>query len=89
MEQYEVFYRDILIGILTVDRSTGLHRYEPEEAGLSAVQGIILLDHDLRTGTPGFVRPIPFFQNRLKNMERFGLREINYQTDFFTIRRRG
>lgn len=87
MERYEVFYRDRLIGLLAVDPETGMHCYEPDAAGTSAVQEIVALEHELLNGTSGFAAPIPFFQNRLKYMKRFGLREINYQTDYFTVRK--
>ena len=86
MERYEVFYRDTLIGILTVDSTTGMHSYEPNEDGVSAVKQTVPLTHEMLDGTLGFVEPIPFFQNRLKYMKRYGLSEINYQTDYFTIR---
>lgn len=87
MDRYEVFYRDRLIGLLTVVPKTGMHCYEPDEAGAAAAGQLTPLSHELLHGTSGFVPPIPFFQTRLKHMDRFGLREINYQTDYFTVRK--
>lgn len=86
MKRYEVFYRDTLIGVLEVDE-TGKHRYTPDEKGVKATKEKTSLIKEMISGTDGFVDPIPFLQNRLMNAERWGLDEINYQTDHFTIKR--
>ncbi len=85
-EQYEVFYRDVLIGILTVDLTNGNHRYVPNRDGVAKVEKTACLLRVMVEGTDGYSDPIPFFSNRLMNMKRSGLRQVNYQTDNFTIR---
>ena len=88
MEQYELFYRGFFIGVLTVENGTGKHHYEPIPEGVSKVQNMTSLTREMREGTDGYVTPIPFFENRLRNMKRFGLDEINYQTDYFLLKKR-
>lgn len=84
-EHYEVYYRDILIGRLSVDEN-GRHAYKPEKAGIAAVEDRVCLLRVMKEGTDGYGEPIPFFQNRLYNMKRNGLHQMNYQTDWFWIR---
>ena len=79
--------RKYMIGLLAVDGSTGKHRYEPQSRAVKELAGKAGLTREMREGTGGFVVPIPFFLNRLTNMKRWGLDEINYQTDWFLIRR--
>lgn len=52
------------------------------------MQGRVFLEYELKEGTQGFGPPIPFFQNRLFHMKRNGLDEINYQTDYFLVRKK-
>ena len=87
MERYELFYKEVYLGRLTVNEA-GLHRFEPEEEGIKAVKDRAPLMRELERGTEGFVSPIPFFQSRLRQMRRWGLNEINYQTDWFLLRKR-
>lgn len=35
--------------------------------------------------TREFVEPIPFLESRVRNMEKNGLSQINYGTDYFSI----
>lgn len=86
MEQYEFFWRDIRIGLLTVDPQTNRYAYTVDEKGLAEVVDHVPLDRVMREGTNGFVKPIPFFQSRLYYMKRYGLHEISYQTDLFLLR---
>ena len=85
-EEYEVFYRDTYIGWLTVDTVTGKHCYTPDKTGVEAVRVRASLLREMIEGTEGFVPPIPFFLNRIRNMKRAGIHELNYQTDYFTLR---
>lgn len=86
IERYELFYRDILIGTLEVDTITKKHNYIPDADGVIAANDRACLLRVMKEGTGNFTEPIPFFDNRLRNMKRNGLHEINYQTDFFTLR---
>ena len=83
MEQYELFYKSILIGHLSV--FDGKHMYVPRESGVQLVGSGAPLSKEMREGTNGFTDPLPFFQNRLFNMKRWGLTKINYQTDYCTL----
>lgn len=85
-EKYEVFYKDVLIGILTVDVADCKHRYEPNAEGVAKVESTACLIRVMKEGTDGFTEKIPFFENRLYNMKRAGLHEVSYQTDWFLIR---
>ena len=86
MEQYEVFYRDTLIGHLTVDTATNRYRYLPNPEGVREVEATACLLWVMKEGTDGFEEPIPFFQNRIYNMKRWNLTVVNYQTDNYTLR---
>ncbi len=86
IERYEFFYRDILIGVLEVDPVTKKHNYIPDADGVKEASDRACLLRVMKEGTGDFVEPIPFFDNRLRNMKRFGLHEMNYQTDYFTLR---
>lgn len=87
IETYEFFYKNVLIGILKVDITENKHQYEPIYQGVEAVKKNACLDRVMIEGTNGFEETIPFFENRLYNMKRAGLREVNYQTDYFLLRR--
>lgn len=87
IEEYEVFYKDTLIGILTVDTIEDRYCYEPNNEGVEKVKDTACLLKVMIEGSNGFIEPIPFFQNRLRNMKRAGLRVVNYQTDWFIIRK--
>ncbi len=84
---YQLFYREFLIGVLEVDPETNKHRFTSNMEGVKAAKEMTSLTKEMVEGTDGFVDPIPFFQNRLMNMERNGLDEINYQTDYFLLKR--
>lgn len=87
MEQYNVYWKNVYIGRLTVDNTTRQHFYEPYPEGVEKVKEKAILLVKMINGTDGFVTPIPFFQNRLYNMKRAGLEEIGYHTDYFVMKR--
>lgn len=84
---YQLFYREYLIGTLEVNPDNNMHKFTPDEKGVSEAKKLTSLTKEMVEGTAGFVEPIPFFQNRLMNMNRNGLTEINYQTDFFVLKK--
>ena len=86
MEHYQVFYRQTQIGTLTIDPATGMYHYEADASGVEEVLALTPLPPEMQTGTHGFGPPIPFLQNRIMNLKRSGLAELNYQTDYFLIR---
>lgn len=85
IEIYDIYYREYHIGVLMIDSATNLYRYEPNADGVAKVQKIAPLDYNMVHGTDGFVPPIPFFEERIRNMKRWGLTELNYHTDYFCI----
>lgn len=86
MVHYEVYYKDILIGFLDVDE-TGRHRYTVNGPGLAAVPKQAPMIPLLEKDTDGYVEPIPFFYTRINNMKRWNLTEINYQTDWYLLKK--
>lgn len=87
MEKYKVFYKDVLIGCLSVDEEYK-YCYEPVLEGVEKVKDTACLLKVMENGTNGnFGEPIPFFQERLRYMKLWKLGAINYQTDNFVIQR--
>lgn len=86
IEEYEIFYKDTLIGILKVDLKTNKHCFVPNRDGVNKVKDRACLLKCMENGTNGFEENIPFFENRLRNMKRLGLTVGNYQTDNFVLR---
>lgn len=87
MELYEVYYKDIFLGILKVDTIADKYEYTPNEKSVQQVKEETWLIREMVEGTDGFVAPIPFFQSRLMNMKRNELSELRYHTDYFVIKR--
>lgn len=87
MERYQLYYRDFLLGVLEVDPTNGKHCYTPNRAVIDEIDKRYPLDPILLGGSDGFVNPIPFFKSRLYQMRRWNLTEINYQTDYFLLKR--
>ncbi len=86
MEKYEVFYKDILVGNLSVN-SEYKYCYEPDFKGVEKVKDEACLLRVMEEGTNGvFGEPIPFFQERLRYMKLWKLSVIGYHTDWFTIK---
>ena len=87
MDTYNLLFQDTFLGTLTVDPATGMHAFAPDFAGVDAVRKENVLIVEVERGTGGFVPPIPFFQNRIRNMERAQLEEIRYHTDYFLLQK--
>lgn len=85
MDTYNLSFQDTFLGTLTVDPATGMHAFAPDFSGVNAVKEQTVLIVEVERGTDGFVPPIPFFQNRIQNMERAHLEEIRYHTDYFLL----
>lgn len=83
MEQYEVYYKDIFLGTLKVDTTADMYEYTPDMEAVQLVKEEVFLIPEMTEGTNGFVAPIPFFQNRIRNMKRSGLKKLRYHTDWF------
>lgn len=87
MEIYKLSFQDTFLGTLTVDSDTGKYAFEPDLEGVEVVKEKTVLIVEVERGTNGFVPPIPFFQNRIRNMKRAHLEEIRYHTDYFVLRK--
>ena len=87
MEKYEVYYGSVFIGKLFVNDEYQ-YCYEPVFEGVEKVREYACLLKVMENGTEGeFGEPIPFFQERIRYMQLWKLRAINYQTDKFIIKR--
>lgn len=84
MTEYEVYQKDVLIGILQIEN--GLYRYLPVFEAVQALQDKVPLTSEMIRGYP-WGKPIPFFKERIENAARFGEKAcIRYHTDAFVIR---
>ena len=88
MEHYELYCRDVLLGYLDVDEA-GRHCYRACAEGVAAVRDRVPLSPVLEKGTDGYVAPMPFFYTRIGHMKQWNLTQINYQTDWYLLRRIG
>lgn len=85
MEKYEIFYRDILIGVLLINQE-GLYKYTPN-ANTEKVKAEISVINEMLTGTD-WVEPIPFFKNRIDAAKRFSLEDdISTKKDQFRFKK--
>lgn len=67
---YNVFHGNVKIGRLEINEE-GKHRYTPDENGVKSVADDVPLSHELLEASD-WREPIPFFQVRLEDAERFG-----------------
>lgn len=88
MELYEMYYKDIFLGILKVDTVADKYEFIPDKESVQQVKNETWLIREIVEGTKGFVPPIPFFQERIRLMKRRDLKELRYHTDYFVIIRR-
>lgn len=85
MEKYLVYYKDVVIGYLTV--KDGTYKYDVDSKGLELIGKKNIFD-SLRESTKGFVKSIPFFEARFSNSARFAESVgISYHTDNYTIKK--
>lgn len=86
MEQYEVYYKDVRIGELFINNEYK-YLYKPNLEGVKRVKDEICLLKVMEKGTDEkFVKPIPFFQERIRYMKLWRLSVIGYHTDYFVIK---
>ncbi len=87
MEEYKIFYEDILIGKLWIN-SEYKYCYEPNNSGVNEVKEKACLLRVMEEGTDKkFGEPILFFQERIRQMKLWKLDVIGYRTDNFIIKR--
>lgn len=74
MKVYDVFLRDVKIGILSIN-DDGKYMYSVDENGLKKLSDVPVF-YQLKESTNGFVDSIPVFYNRISNCKRFGKEKI-------------
>ena len=75
MEKYELYYRDVLIGILEINNSTYYYKsIENNQDILSFLKEDMDYLH-------------PFLESRITKMKRFNLTELKYLTDNYELRK--
>lgn len=84
MIEYEVYYRDTLLGHLYI--RDGQHRYVPIKEAVEEVRHRVPLTVEMIRGYQ-WGKPIPFFHERIENAKRFGAEAcISRQTDYFVMK---
>ncbi len=82
MKIYKVYWKDTLIGTLSVDNDT--HKYIPNFKGIKKLEGQApLLSQVTRPYDWG--PQIPFFAARIANCERFGTQDYTSNTDHYKL----
>lgn len=88
MDIYDLFWKDTHLGVLEVD-GEGRHRYRADPAHLEFLAKTAPISPLLLRDSEGdFGPPIPFFKVRLESMATWHLTELNYQTDWFLLKKR-
>ena len=85
-EIYEVYYLEYLIGILQVDLLTSKYIYKPNKEVNNLKEKYSLLKV-LIDANSGYIKDVPFFENRINYMKEYHLSEIKYMTDNVLIKR--
>ena len=80
---YQIFYKEILIGILEVNES-GQYRYTPDLEAVAGIKNEVPLIREMLEKSD-WREPIPFFKERIENASRFNLEVIRYHTDLFKM----
>ena len=80
---YQIFYKEILIGILEVNEQ-GQYKYTPEVEAVESLKNEVPLIREM-TEKSDWREPIPFFKERIDNASRFNLEIIRYHTDLFKM----
>ncbi len=84
MKKYTIFYNDIKIGLLEINENNQ-YKYTPDRDGVEKVKDSISIFYEMMVESD-WGKPIPFFENRLKDAERFSQEdEIANQTDPFRM----
>lgn len=86
MKKYTLYYMDIFLGTLIINEQKQ-YAFIPNEEGIQKVKDETVLIVEILYGTNGFVDAIPFFQNRINNMEKNKLESIRYHTDYFILKK--
>lgn len=84
MKRYTIFYRDVKIGVLEINENNQ-YKYMPDKDGVQKVKDSISIFYEMLVESD-WREPIPFFENRIKDAERFSQEDdISNQTDPFRM----
>ena len=87
-ETYDLCWKDTHLGVLEVD-GQGRHRYRVDRDAAERLRKTAPIGPCLLEDSPGdFGPPMPFFKARLETMTAWKLTELNYQTDWFLLKKR-
>ena len=88
MEEYKIYYKRNLIGILVRDTKKKKHRYTPEKEISPNVREQLKMFPELLENSQEWSEPIPVLENRIRDARRFGqIKNIANQTDGFRIKK--
>jgi len=82
MERYNLFWKDVWIGVLSV--RDGSHKYQAKEEAINSLKGTVPFDPILMESRD-WGEPIPFFKSRLECAEKFPNLEIGFHTDSYRL----
>lgn len=83
--KYNVFLKDIKIGSLEINEETGLYKYTVDKDATNELIDIISIPVEMTKNT-NWIKPIPFFKNKIDNAKRFGREDnIGSFTDPFRL----
>ena len=83
MEIYNVFWKDVWIGVLSV--KDGLHKYQTKEE-INSLKDTVPFDPILMESRD-WGEAIPFFKSRLECAEKFPNLEIGFHTDSYRLKK--
>lgn len=84
MKKYKIFYKNVKIGVLQIN-DKGQYKYTPDQVGTEQVKDNISIFYEMLVESD-WRDPIPFFENRIKDAERFDQeKNISNQTDSFKL----
>lgn len=81
--KFKVLYKEVEIGVLEIN-ADGQHKYTPNHEGVRQIENEVSLIREMLVASD-WRNPIPFFEERIKNAQKFNLSVIRYQTDFFKM----
>lgn len=83
MTNYEVYWKDQCIGVLTVDGAH--HKYVPNVEIIEKLKGEAFIVAEAMNEHEG--RPIPFFKQMIDNCSRFEGREVAYHNNNYCLKK--
>lgn len=83
LETYKLYYKNTYIGKLEVtDNLECIYTHNPNIDN----EMINLILPDLKHDKKGTINDFSFFESRIRNMKKFNLTCVKYQTDFYELK---